>query len=122
MLESLPWQHWVLIAEAVLSAFVATFLIEKGWFQRSWKTGIGFTVWNTVIAVFLVWGAGVTHHWCWQYTAYSLYLVLDEWSVIHGAMSERRSEMKPEQRKGMHILTIVWMMIVLTLIGTGAPA
>jgi hypothetical protein len=120
VLAELTWQHQALLFETVLSCVIGCAIIARGTLQRNWKTGVGFTLWNAVVAYLLIAGA---REWAWQYTAYAIYLVLDQWAVVHSAVTNRRSEIPEEQKAGNQFLTIAWMVTVFALIGTaGATA
>lgn len=114
-LNELPWQHVLLLVDAVVSTFGALVYVARGG-VRIGKQSWFYTLWDASLVVLLVWGAD---HLSWQYVVLFLMYSLAVVSGFYRATAKQGEWMKMETDKSAPFFAWLYLIGTCLLILTG---
>lgn len=116
----MPWQHYVLIAELIVSAVIAARFIrvdKRDTYALPARVGYPWAVVEAGMVGLLIWGAD---HFAWQYAVVGVWYVTD--CLFNVIMIDRPVDMVQKRKKpGVRALgTAVLIVALFALLYTGA--
>ena len=110
----MPWQHWVVLGDILLSLVLVFWFSAQGYYQRSRKLLLLWIPWDLAVLYLLIDGAS---EWSWQFMTIAAFWGLGVLSMVKACWQRKREEVEPKTV----VVGVVFCLALSTLLLTGQP-